>query len=208
MNKIIFGTTNKRKIEDLNEIIKGGHFPAKVLTLQDIGWDAGDIEETGHSLSENSLIKAKAIRTFCNAHGIFYPIITDDSGLFVHSLNGKPGIRTARYADEELASDPTLPPFECVHKLLRNLGNATDRDATYKCVVTCIRPSGTYFQVSDRSNGKISQDIVGPIKQPYFYSVFILDSAQKTFNQLSKEELQGTYRYRALERTLEVLFHR
>ena len=207
MQKIIFGTTNRRKIEYLNEIIKHCHFPAKILTLQDIGWDLGEIEETGRSLSENSLIKAHAIRNFCLSHHLSYPIITDDSGLFVHSLNGKPGIRTARYADEELSTNPSLPKYECVNKLLRNLKDASNRDATYKCVVTCIRQSGTYFQVSSRSQGKIANEIVEPIQKPYFYSVFILDSAQKTFNQLSKEELKETYRYKALERTLEVLFH-
>ena len=80
--KVIFGTTNKRKIEDLLNIITNNNLDIEVLTLEDINWDEGEIEENGKSLEENSLIKAEAIYNFCLNHNLSYPIITDDSGLF------------------------------------------------------------------------------------------------------------------------------
>ena len=119
--KIVFGTTNKRKKEDLQSIIDELGLDIDVLSMDDIGWDRGEIEETGLTIEENSLIKAKSIQSFCLDNNLSYPIITDDTGLFVDSLNGEPGIYTVRYADDEIAKDPSLPDYQCVIKLLRNL---------------------------------------------------------------------------------------
>ena len=200
--KIIFGTTNKRKTEDLQNIIDVLNFDMEVLSMADIGWDRGEIEENGNSIEENSLIKANAILDFCKENNISYPIITDDAGLFCDFLNGEPGIYTARYADDELALNPELPKHQCVIKLLRNLNNVENRNASYKCCVTCMMPDGTYFKELGQSNGHIAEDIVGELKKPYFYSVFILDGYDKAFSDLSEEELDNTYRYNALKKTL------
>lgn len=199
---IIFGTTNMRKAADLQTIIRELNIDMEVKSLADIAWDRGDIPETGSTLEENSLIKAEAIFDFCQEHHIDYPIITDDAGLFVEALNGEPGVRTARYADEEIAKDPSLPKYECVNKVLRKLQNETNRNAYYKCVVTCMYPNGTYFQESAISQGEISKSIVEPIKKPYFYSVFKLANTDKTFNLLNEDELQDSYRFKALKRVL------
>ena len=200
--KVIFGTTNKRKTEDLQNIINSLNLDMEVLSMDDIGWDRGDIEENGNSIEENSLIKAKSILDFCKENNISYPIITDDAGLFCEYLNGEPGIYTARYADDELALNPELPKYQCVIKLLRNLNNVENRNASYKCCVTCMMPDGTYFQELGQSNGRIAEDIIGELKKPYFYSVFILDGSDKAFSDLSEEELDDTYRYNALRKTL------
>lgn len=201
--KVIFGTTNKRKIEDLQTIIDNNNLELEILTLSDIGWNLGEIEENGATLEENSLIKAQAIYNFCKQNDINYPIITDDAGLFVDVLNGEPGIYTARYADEDLKNNPELPKYECVNKLLRKLNNLENRKATYKCVVTCMLENGEYFQTKGESEGSISNKIIEPINKPYFYSVFILNGENRTFNLLTKEEIKETYRYKALEKTLK-----
>lgn len=199
---VVFGTTNERKIEDLRNIIKSLGLDIEVKSLNDIAWDRGDIEETGDTLEENSLIKATAIYNFCRDNNINYPVLTDDAGLFVESLNGEPGVYTARYADEELKQNPSLPKYECVNKLLRKLNGVSNRNAYYKCVVTCMYPDGTYFQDFGISKGEISQSIVEPIKKPYFYSVFKLINTDKTFNLLNGEELNDSYRYHALNKVL------
>lgn len=200
---IIFGTTNKRKIEDLQSIVKKLKLDIEIKSLEDINWDRGEIEETGISLEENSLIKAKEIYNFCKDNNIDCPILTDDSGLFVESLNGEPGIYTARYADEELEKNPNLPKYECVNKLLRNLNGITNRNAYYKCIVTCMYKDGTYFQENGISHGKITENIINPIKKPYFYSVFKLLESNKTFNLLDEEELSDSYRHQALNKVLK-----
>ena len=200
--KIIFGTTSNRKLNDLREIININNLDIDVLSLNDISWNLGEIEETGTTLEENSLIKATAIYNFCKDKGINYPILSDDAGLFVEALNGEPGIYTGRYADKELKENPNLPKYESVNKILRKLEGITNPKCYYRCVVTCMYPNGSYFQESGISNGYINDKIVEPIIKPYFYSVFKLDKNDKTFNLLSKDELQDTYRYKTLRKTL------
>ena len=200
--KIIFGTTNKRKTEDLQNIINDLKLDMEVLSMDDIGWDRGEIEENGSTINENSLIKANAILDFCITHNIYYPIITDDAGLFCESLDGEPGVFTARYADDEISLNSELPKYQCVIKLLRNLKNKENRNAVYRCCVTCMMSNGSYFQELGESTGYIADDIIGELKKPYFYSVFMLDGYNKVFSALNKKELENTYRYTALKKTL------
>ena len=98
--KVIFGTTNERKVEDLFNLSKSLGLDLEILSLGDIGWNLGEIDESGKTLEENSLIKATSIYNFCKEKDINYPIITDDAGLFVDALDGEPGIYTGRYADD------------------------------------------------------------------------------------------------------------
>ncbi len=198
--KIIFATTNKRKISDLLKITKD--LDIEILTLDDMNYNLGEIKENGNTLEENSLIKAKTIYMFCKDNNINYPIISDDAGLFVESLNGEPGIYTARYAEEELKNNPNLPEYECVNKVLRKLKDNKNRKAIYKCVVTFFY-EGYYFQETAYSEGVIANEIIEPIKKPYFYSVFILKGINKVFNQLTDEELEDTYRYVALKKLIK-----
>lgn len=201
--KLIFGTTNHRKVEDLQNIINEMKLDIEVVSMEDIGWDRGEIEETGLTIEENSLIKASSILSFCKTHDINYPIMTDDAGLFVDALNGEPGVYTARYADDELLINPNLPKYQCVIKLLRNMNGKNNRSAKYRCCVTTMMPDGNYHQEIGESEGTIAKEIIGQLNKPYFYSVFILKGTDVAFNKLKNEELNDTYRYNALRKSLK-----
>ena len=201
--KIIFGTTSNTKIEDVHRIIEEEALDLEALTMTDIGWDRGEIEENGLTLSENSLIKANAILAFCRDHNITYPIITDDSGLFVDALNGEPGIYTARYADDELAKDPSLPKYQGVYKLLRNMEGIDDRKAAYHCCVTVMGPDGDYYQEYGETKGVIAREIMGDLTKPYLYSVFMAEGTDVAFNRLDEEQKRDTYRRSTLRRILK-----
>lgn len=201
--KLIFGTTNNRKVEDLQNIINEMNLDIEVISMEDIGWDRGEIDENGSTIEENSLIKAQSILSFCHDHNIDYPIMTDDAGLFVDGLNGEPGIYTARYADDELALDSSLPKHQCVVKLLRKMNGEKNRNAKYRCCVTSMMPNGDYQQEIGESEGTIANEIIGELKKPYFYSVFILNGTNVAFNELKGEELDNTYRYNALRKSLK-----
>ena len=201
--KLIFGTTNKRKVEDLQNVINEMNLDIEVVCMEDIGWDRGEIDENGSTIEENSLIKAQAILSFCRDHNIDYPIMTDDSGLYVDALNGEPGIYTARYADDELALDSGLPKHQCVVKLLRKMNGEQNRNAKYRCCVTSMMPNGDYHQEIGESEGTIANEIIGELKKPYFYSVFILNGTTVAFNGLNGKELDNTYRYNAIRKSLK-----
>ncbi len=200
--KIIFGTTNKRKVEDLQNVANLMELDLQILSLDDIGYDEGEIEENGTITAENSMLKAVAIYEFCNKNKINFPIIADDAGLFCEALGGEPGVFTARYADAERLQNPTLPKYECVNKLLRNLSDKQNRNAKYECVVTCILSGGEAVQTMAETKGQIANEILGELKKPYFYSVFVPDGFDKPFSELSSDELLNTYRYVALKEML------
>lgn len=206
--KLIFGTTNKRKTADLQNIIDEMNYDIEVLSMEDIGWDRGDIEEDGTTIDENSLKKAQAIYSFCQDHDINYPIMTDDAGLFVDALNGEPGVFTARYADDEMILNKDLPKYQNVVKLLRKLNGVENRNAKYKCCVTTMMPDGQFFQEIGESDGTISKEIIGELKRPFFYSVFILNGTNVAFSELKKEQLDNTYRYNAIRKSLKKIRER
>lgn len=203
--KLIFGTTNKRKVEDLQNIINKMNLDIEIISMKDIGWDRGEIYEYGKTIEENSLIKAQAILSFCQDNNIHYPIMTDDAGLFVDALNGEPGVYTARYADDELLLDPNLPKYQCVIKLLRKMEGKENRKAKYRCCITIMLPSGDYHQEIGESKGTIANEIISELRKPYFYSVFILNNTNVAFNELKEEELDDTYRYSAIKKSLKRL---
>ena len=87
--KILYGTGNKAKVEAMKKIIKVHGFDAELFTIKDIGFDQ-DVEENGITFEENSEIKARAIKEFCDKNNINDKIIiTDDAGLCVDVLNGE-----------------------------------------------------------------------------------------------------------------------
>lgn len=87
MKKILFSSNNENKLNELRLI-----FPDKeILSLKDLHVDE-DIEETGSTFEENALIKAKYLWEKLNV-----PVLSDDSGILVSSLNGAPGIYSARF---------------------------------------------------------------------------------------------------------------
>ena len=87
--KIIFATGNKGKLREAQEILGSGY---EIATPADFGIFE-DIEETGGTLRENSLIKARYL--WDRTH---LPCFADDTGLEVDALGGAPGVHTARYA--------------------------------------------------------------------------------------------------------------
>ena len=129
--KLVFASGNRGKIREALEILGEGFelmTPAEAGILE-------DIPETGRTLRENSLQKARYLygRTGMDC-------FADDTGLEVDCLGGAPGIHTARYAGE--AKDPAAN----IDKLLREMEKAGGpRTARFRTVVTLILGGETHF---------------------------------------------------------------
>ena len=95
MNKIILATNNKGKIEEIKKFLKD----YDVLSQEEAGIKDLDVEENGLTFEENAIIKAKSIENIIK-DGSY--IIAEDSGICVEALNGYPGTKTKRAAQEEL----------------------------------------------------------------------------------------------------------
>ena len=122
--KIVFATNNENKLKEIRKML-GINF--EVMSLKDIGCHV-DIPETGDTLAENALLKAQYI--FDN-YGV--SCFADDTGLEVETLNGAPGVHSARYAENtDHDSEANMT------KLLRELGENNNRRARFCTVIALI----------------------------------------------------------------------
>ncbi len=170
--KIIAATKNKNKIKEFGEILKG----FEIISQEDAGIDI-DVEETGTTFEENSLLKAMAIY---KATGI--PAIADDSGLEVDALGGEPGIYSARYGGEGLDDK------DRVNLLLKNMQNIPDekRTARFVCAITYVDENG-YITAKGTCEGRITYAPAG--ENGFGYDpVFFVQEFGKTTAEISAEE--------------------
>lgn len=189
--KIIYGTGNSEKLNQMNKIIKINRFNAEIIGLKDIGFNK-EIIEDGKTFEENSKIKAMAIRFFCNENNIKNNIIvTDDAGICVDALDGKPGVYSARYAGDHASQDVTL------NKLLLELKNIEyeKRTAKFVCVLTASLPNGEYIVSRGETNGKVATNI-GKLGGLTYEPVFIPDGFSKPMSEMSVEEFAQVRNHR------------
>lgn len=189
--KVIFGTTNQGKIDQVKGFMEYKKIDMEFISLKDIGFNE-DIIENGETIEENSLIKAKAIKEFCNKNNINEIIVTDDAGLFVDALDGRPGIHTARYAGDH------APQIECINKLLTELKDVPDekRGATFACVLTAILKNGEIVSCRGETRGKIVR-VPGTMGKLTYGPVLQPDGLDRVINDLTEEELGLTHRDKA-----------
>jgi XTP/dITP diphosphohydrolase len=192
--KILFGTGNSAKLEQMNEIIRLNNFDVDIISLKDINFNE-DIIEDGKTFEENSAIKAAAIKKFCEKNNITDRIIlTDDSGLCVDKLNGDPGVYTARYAGEH----PTQ--MENITKLLKNMEqypNMEDRTCKFVTVLTAVLPTGEKIVARGECKGKIALK-PGKLGGLTYGPVFIPDGFDKPMGDMEEEEFKSVHNHRDL----------
>jgi XTP/dITP diphosphohydrolase len=139
--KLLLGTTNRKKLVELEAHLKPRGF--ELLTLSDLDSPL-DVQETGSTFIQNARLKAQAQAIH---HGLW--TIGEDSGLCVPALGGAPGIYSARYslADGSGASDSDRGQIDQCNndKLLAQMTDVSDakRDAYYVSAIVLCDPSGT-----------------------------------------------------------------
>ncbi len=174
MVKIVFATNNINKLHEAQSILK--ELPYRFVGLNEFPNIQG-IKETGKTLLENSLIKARIVY---NITGL--PTVADDTGLEVNSLNGAPGIRSARYAGENATYNDNL------NKLLKDLRGVPleQRQAQFRTVISFITDSGEHW-IDGIIKGIIINESRG--ENGFGYDpIFYIPKLKKTFAELSMEE--------------------
>jgi XTP/dITP diphosphohydrolase len=201
--KILYGTSNKGKVKELNRTIRLQNLDAEVVTLKDINFNE-EIEETGTTFEENSMIKAEAIKNFCDRNNIDYEIIVaDDAGLCVDYLKGYPGVYSARFAGEGATQEQML------NKLLDEMKDAKeekDRTATFVCVLSGILKDGRKIVKRGETKGHIAYSI-SKLGGLTYNPVFIPNGFDKTIIEMEDEEFKKVHNHRmsALEDLLKEL---
>lgn len=191
--KLVFATANKGKLREAGEILGPGF---EVISPAEAGLDA-KVEETGETLEENSLIKARHLCSQCDV-----PCFADDTGLEVEALGGAPGVRSARYAGE--AHDDRANMALLLSELSK-LGPAASRKACFRTVITLIL-NGEVHIFEGRMDGTIALSLSG--SNGFGYDpVFIPDAHPgKTLGELSDSEKNAiSHRGMALRAMAEYL---
>jgi len=170
---VVAATNNKNKLREFIEILAPLGY--KVVSLKDIGLDI-DVEETGSTFEENSLIKARAIMEATGKAAL-----ADDSGLVVDALGGEPGIYSARYC-EGTDSDR-------VAYLLEKMKDVPDSERTARFVsaVTLCFPDGDVLQATGTCEGFITREPKG--ENGFGYDpVFYVEQYKKTLAEVSADK--------------------
>ena len=127
--KIVFATGNPNKLKEIKSAIKS----FEIVGLKDLGITE-EIPETGDTLKKNALQKAKYVY---NKTGL--DCFSDDTGLEIEALNCRPGVYSAMYAGDDCNAENNMK------KVLRELGETTNRNAQFKTVIALILDGEEYF---------------------------------------------------------------
>ena len=183
--KLVLASKNQKKLVEMNDILS--HLGIEVCSEAEAGVDL-EVEETGSTFEENSLLKAKAVM---EASGL--PAIADDSGLCVDCLGGAPGVYSARYGGEGLSDEARY------QILLENMRGQMTRTAKFVSVITCCFPNGDVLSARGECPGTIAYAPMG--EGGFGYDpVFFFPELKKTFAQLAADEKNAiSHRGKALE---------
>ena len=148
--KVVLASKNKHKLVEISKITE--KFGFELVLQSQLGVDI-DVEETGTTFEENSLLKARAVM---EATGL--PALADDSGIAVDALNGEPGIYSARYG-----FDDSLDDWGRLQLLLKNTEHVPDgqRQAQFVCVISFITPDGQVIQARGEIHGELLREARG-----------------------------------------------
>ncbi|TKX32232.1 RdgB/HAM1 family non-canonical purine NTP pyrophosphatase [Campylobacter aviculae] len=193
--KILLATSNKHKIFEIKEILKNYNLYAFDEVLKPF-----EIEENGKSFKENALIKAKAVFNALNQdQKNEFIVLSDDSGICVDVLDGKPGIYSARFSSK---GDDKSNREKLVSKMKQL--NIYESKAYYKAAIAIVSLYGEYV-VQAYMHGKAISEEKGENGFGYD-SLFIPKGFNKTLAQLSSDEKNTiSHRFKALELALIVL---
>ncbi len=224
---LLFGTTNPGKLRELRRLV--ADLPVLVVSPEDLGRALPEVEEDGRTFDENAAKKASAWARFAGLHAL-----ADDSGLCVDALGGAPGVRSARWSDEEpegFASPVCELPGVAAgelgpvagraprdernnDKLLRSLAAVPDegRGAEYRAALSVARPDGSIVaSVTGICRGRIGRARRGT--EGFGYDpLFVPDArsgpggAGRTMAELAPEEKDAlSHRGEAFRRLRPVL---
>ncbi len=176
MPKILLGTSNENKIIELKALLDVGN-DTTFVTLKDLNLDLESPEETGNSLYENALLKAKY---YAQKTGL--PTLSEDTGFFIKSLDNWPGIYAARMADTQQGQ---------ISQVLEKLKDKTDNDrnAIFETVAVLYEPTkNSIISTVGKVEGIVSEDIKNLENTFGFDPIFIVKEKSKTYSEMTKKE--------------------
>lgn len=191
--EIVIATRNKKKLEEIREILKG--LKLKFLSLEDFP-EAPYINEDGKTFLENAAKKALKIAKFTRRL-----TLGEDSGLCIDALLGAPGIYSSRFAGKGKSD---LKNNQRVLHLLKGIP-LRKRTAHYVCAVALADKNGLLGVVGGRCSGLIASGMKGTGGFGYD-PLFIVPGYNKTMAQLGPQvKHKISHRYKALRKARPIV---
>ena len=190
--KLLVASKNKKKIEELRRILSPLGFEPVCET--DLGIVLPEVDETGETFLENARLKAQSAMRVSG-----FAAVADDSGLCVDSLNGAPGVYSARFSGEDATDEKNN------QKLLELLKNVPDdkRSAHWESHVCVIFPNGDEVSACGMCGGYIGHEPKG--ENGFGYDPLFL-YGDVTFAQMSAADKDAvSHRGKALQQLKEKL---
>ncbi|MBI5143744.1 MAG: XTP/dITP diphosphatase [Candidatus Omnitrophica bacterium] len=193
MKEIVIATRNKKKLYELKAYLKG--IKARIRSLKDLN-GAPSVREDGDTFKKNAIKKALAVSKFTK--GL---VLADDSGLVVDALNGRPGVRSSRFAGPKKDDrDNNLKLLKCLEGI-----PLKKRKARFVCAVA-IADKGKLINVTEEDcKGLVAFSIRG--RYGFGYDpLFLIPKYKKTFGELGlriKDKM--SHRAKALKKAREFL---
>lgn len=186
---LVFATNNAHKVEEVTALLPDFF---QIRSLESIGCTE-DIPENEPTIAGNAIAKAQYVHDKYKVD-----VFAEDTGLEVDSLNGQPGVHSARYAGPERDSSANM------RLLLQNLEDKKDRNARFRTCMALIK-DGQIHLFEGIVKGTISSVLSG--KDGFGYDpIFVPEGQLKTFAEMSLEEKsQMSHRARALNKLIEFL---
>ncbi|HEY0261421.1 MAG TPA: RdgB/HAM1 family non-canonical purine NTP pyrophosphatase, partial [Chitinophagales bacterium] len=169
--ELLFATSNVNKVREIQSLLPEGFV---LKGLNNIGF-TGDIPETADTIAGNSQLKADFI-----AQKFGIPCFSEDTGLEISALGGKPGVRTARYAGDNACNQDNIS------LVLQQMNGETNRSARFITVITFF-DGKTFQQVEGICEGSIANEQKG--KDGFGYDpIFIPEGDTQTFAEMDLSE--------------------
>jgi len=194
VTNIVIATHNHHKYHEIKDLMNSRLCNINLLSLDDINCTE-NIPEDHNTLEGNALQKANYI--YCKYK---MNCFADDTGLEIESLNGEPGVFSARYAGENVKNFD-----DNINKVLSKLSNKTNRNAQFRTIVALILEGKKYF-FEGIVKGKIIYHKKG--EEGFGYdSIFVPDGYDKTFAEMSMEEKNKiSHRAMAINKLMDFLY--
>lgn len=189
--ELVIASTNVHKVREFRAILKPlAKFD--ILSLCDFSTYSPPVE-TGSTFEENAILKATHAAKFLNRW-----VIADDSGLVVPTLNGAPGVLSARYAGNQATDHDNRK------KLLEEMSHLIDDDrhAYYECSIALASPLGLKKCVKGTCEGTLLTEEKGGGGFGYD-PLFVKHGYSKSFGEVVESvKNRISHRRRALDKLL------
>lgn len=186
--RLVVASKNPDKIREIEQVLRPVGLADEIV--RDLDWP--DVDETGETLEENALLKAREV---CEATGL--PAVADDTGLEVHALDGAPGVRTARFAGPSATYDDN------VVLMLERLEGVVDRAARFRTVVALVFPDGVEITADGWVDGVITTEPRG--LEGFGYDPIFEVDGHTLAEMTASEKNELSHRARALRALVESL---